>query len=151
MATEVLNPYYVAGFVDGEGCFSLCISANPKYKTGYEVRLLFDIELREDDREILERIQATLQCGHIYHLTYERYGWTPHVKYKVSCFTDIYEKVIPFFQKYPLQAKKNRDFALFCEAAELVKRKQHLTRAGLAELGKLKARMNVYEHPGGNR
>ena len=45
-----LNPYYIVGLVDGEGCF--CVSFN-KHKDNrkLEVRLLFEIELREDDKE----------------------------------------------------------------------------------------------------
>lgn len=66
-----LNPYYISGFVDGEGCF--CVSFNKRKNDRIEVRLLFEIELREDDLEILERIKTTLDCGNIYHLKYERY------------------------------------------------------------------------------
>jgi hypothetical protein len=30
----VLDPYFVTGFVDGEGCFRISITKNQKYKTG---------------------------------------------------------------------------------------------------------------------
>lgn len=129
-----LNPYYLVGLVDGEGCF--CVSFN-KHKDSQklEVRLLFEIELREDDKEILERVRHTLDCGNIYHLKYERYKkWKPHYKYKVSNLKDISEKIIPFFQKYPLQAKKQYSFATFSKVAELMKRKHHLTLQGIEEI-----------------
>jgi len=32
----------------------------------------------------------------------------------------------PFFKKYRLKGKKGKDFELFCQAAELFKRKEHL-------------------------
>ena len=129
-----LNPYYLVGLVDGEGCF--CVSFNKhKGNRKLEVRLLFEIELREDDKEILERVKKTLGCGSIYYLNYERYKkWRPHYKYKVSNLKDISEKVIPFFKKYTLQAKKKKSFELFCKVCELMLKKHHLTDDGLEKI-----------------
>ena len=124
-----LNSYYLVGLVDGEGCFSITIN---KHRAKLEVRLIFEIELREDDKEILEHVKETLGCGNIYHLTYERYQkWKPHFKYKVSNFHDIYTRIIPFFRRYPLQAKKKYSFEKFCAVAEIIKRKEHLSREGI--------------------
>ncbi len=123
----MLNPYYISGFVDGEGCFSITINSRKKPRKGCYVRLLFEIELREDDKDILERIQRTLGCGYIYRLDYEKYDkWLPHYKLKVSNFSDIYGKVIPFFRNYPLQAKKKENFDAFCKVAELIKQRKHI-------------------------
>jgi len=132
-----LNPYYLVGLVDGEGCF--CVSFN-KHKNNrlLEVRLLFEIELREDDKEILERVKKTLNCGNIYYLNYERYKkWRPHYKYKVSNLKDISEKIIPFFKKYPLQARKKQSFTIFCKTAELMLSKKHLTNEGIDKIKSL--------------
>ena len=104
-----------------------------------EVRLMFEIELREDDEAILVEIQHALGCGRIYHLQYERYAqWRPHVKLKVSNFTDISTKIIPFFKKYPPQAKKSFQFEKFCQVAELIKTKEHLTLVGIEKIKALK-------------
>ena len=135
----MLNPHYIVGFVDGEGCFSISLNKNDNRLP--EVRLIFEIELREDDEAILREIQATLGCGNIYRLEYERYAkWRPHVKLKVSNFTDISQKIIPFFQRYPLQAKKRLQFERFCLAAELIKTKEHLTTEGIGKIRTLKQR-----------
>ena len=132
-----LNPYYVSGLVDGEGCF--CVSLNNRKNDRIEVRLLFEMELREDDFEILNRLKTTLGCGNIYYLNYERYKkWKPHYKYKVSNFKDITEKIIPFFKKYPLQAKKKYSFEVFCKVAELMLGKKHLTQDGIEEIRKIR-------------
>lgn len=133
-----LNPHYLVGLVDGEGCFSVTFN---KHKNNHlpEVRLLFEIELREDDKEILERAKKTLNCGNIYYLNYERYKkWRPHYKYKVSNIKDISTKVIPFFQKYPLQAKKKYSFTLFKKVAKLILLKKHLTIDGVEKIKSLK-------------
>jgi len=56
----------------------------------------------------------------------------------VSNFTDIYSKIIPFFQKYPLQAKKQYQFKEFCLVAEMIKKKEHLTIEGVERIKKIK-------------
>lgn len=139
-----LNPYYISGLVDGEGCF--CISLN-KHKNGrIEVRLLFEIELREDDRAILERVRSSLECGNIYKLDYERYKkWKPHVKYKVSNISDITQKAIPFFEKYPLQAKKKYDFKVFSKVAKMILNKEHLTKTGIEKIKNLRSKQGWTE------
>jgi len=138
----MLNPHYVVGFTDGEGCFSITINKNDQRLP--EARLIFEIELREDDEPILHEIKSVLGCGRIYRLDYERYNqWRPHVKLKVSNFSDISSKIIPFFQRYPLQAKKRRQFEAFCQVAELIKLKQHLTEAGIEQIRLIKHRNSL--------
>lgn len=130
---SVLNPNYIAGFVDGEGCFS--ITVNKRNERLPEVRLLFEIELEESDEEILRRISATLCCGKIYKVLYDKHpNWKPHSKLKVSNFRDISEKVIPFFTAYPLEAKKRIQFEKFCKVADAIKAKRHLKVEGVEEI-----------------
>lgn len=139
---DKLSPWYIVGLVDGEGCFAVTISRHKTKKLGYDARLIFEIEMRADDRGILERLQATWDCGLIFDLQYHRYGWKPHVKYAVKSHRDIVKTVIPFFKKYPLQAKKRKDFVDFCRAAEVISQKRHLTREGLDELREIRQFMN---------
>jgi hypothetical protein len=132
-----LNPYYLDGLVDGEGCFS--VTFNRHKNNRIEIRLIFEIELREDDKEILVRVKKTLKCGNLYYLNYERYSkWKPHYKYKVSNLADITQKVIPFFNRYPLQAKKKKSFELFSKVAGLMLLKKHLNPEGILEIKNLK-------------
>lgn len=60
----------------------------------------------------------------------------------VSRFSDIFDKIVPFFEKYPLQGVKGLDFADFCKVAEVAKNKRHLTEPGLEEIRLIKAEMN---------
>ncbi len=138
---QPLNPYYLSGFVDGEGCFSISIGKHKTLKTRIEIGLEFEIELREDDREILERIQKTLDCGRIYHLKYERYGWRPHVKYIVHRLEEFQKKIVPFFHKYPLQAKKKDAFKIFCQAVILKAKGEHLNKNGIKKFRRLQSKM----------
>lgn len=135
---------YIAGFIDGEGCFTIVISKHQTKKLGVDARLTFQIEVRSDDLPIIQDIQETLGCGRIYHLSYERYGWNPHVELKVSAFQDITDKLIPFLTKYPLRAKKRLSYAYFLQAVEIFKRKEHLTLAGVEKLRGIRKGMNVF-------
>jgi len=139
-----LSPDYVCGFVDGEGCFTIVISKHKQKKLGLDARLHFEIELRDDDEKLLRAIQETIECGRIYHLSYERYGWHPHVELKVSSIKEIQNKLIPFFKTYSLKGKKRKSFELFCEAAELFYSKEHLTKKGIRKLRAIRRRMNRY-------
>src|SRR5688572_15954775 len=118
---------YVSGFIDGEGCFTIVISKHKTKKLGLDARIHFQIEVRADDLDIIQDIQETLDCGRIYYLSYERYGWNPHVELKVSSLKEIVNKLIPFLTQYPLRAKKRHSYELFLKAVEILQNKEHLT------------------------
>lgn len=138
---EKLHPQYVAGFIDGEGSFWVSVYRDETMKNKVYVQPEFSIELRADDREILQRIQKTLACGRLYECNYERYGWYPHVKYKVSRLDDISEILIPFLEKTKLQAKKAQVFDYFKQVIQMRMRKEHLTSRGVQKILKLQQKM----------
>ena len=39
--SQKLNPWWVTGLVDGEGCFEILIKKNSKYRIGYGVQVMF--------------------------------------------------------------------------------------------------------------
>lgn len=139
-----LPPDYVCGFVDGEGCFTIVISKHKQKKLGLDARLHFEIELRDDDEEILKSIQETLNCGRIYNLNLDRYGWNSHVEFKVSSIKEIQGKLIPFFRKHSLRGKKRKSFEFFVQAADLFSRREHLTKEGIEKLLSIRQKMNRY-------
>lgn len=51
---QILNPNWVTGFVDAEGCFMVNIRKNPKSKLGWTVQPIFQINLHKKDKTILE-------------------------------------------------------------------------------------------------
>ena len=148
-----LNPWYISGFIDGEGSFSVGIGKHKTLKKGIEVRCQFEIEVRADDRRILERICATLGCGRLYDCSYERYGWYPHVKYKIGSTKEMEEILFPFLDKYPPQAKKAKDYKLFKKVVLMFRKKQHLTAAGFKRIVKIRDRIRETgkKHYNGNR
>jgi hypothetical protein len=136
-----LHPQYVVGFIDGEGSFSVSINKNQTLKRGIEVRAEFEIELRADDREVLERIMETIGCGIIYDCSYERYGWFPHTKYKITSTKDMEKYLFPFLDKYPPQAKKKRVYELFREIVLMIRKKEHLADLGFERIQMLRNEM----------
>ena len=138
-----LNPHYVVGFIDGEGCFSVSIGKHKTLKRGFEVRPEFEIELRKDDQEILERIAVTVGVGKIYDLSYERYGWYPHAKYKITSVWDMHDYLFPFLDRYPLQAKKAKSYSLFREIVLMLCRKEHLSDTGFEKIVRLRTKLRA--------
>ena|SRR3989344_5850023 len=138
----MLNPWYITGFVEGEGCFAINISKHKTKKIRRDAWLSFEIELRGDDRPLLEQIQKYFGCGNVYNLNYDRYGWMPHAKYHLRGIENIRKILIPFFRKYPLRGKKGKDFILFCKAVKVFDRKEHLTESGIKKLEKIREFMN---------
>ena len=60
-----LDPNWVTGFVDAEGCFSVIVEISENLKR--KVRVSFEINLHEKDKEILSNIQSFFGLGAIYH------------------------------------------------------------------------------------
>ena len=56
---------YIAGFVDGEGCFHVAIQCNPSTKTGWQLVPEFRVSQDVARVELLKLIQTTLDCGWI--------------------------------------------------------------------------------------
>lgn len=138
-----LNPKYVSGLIEGEGCFCITISKHKTKRLGVDPRLMFEVEMIIDDKLLLEKLQNTFNCGHIYILNYERYGWRPHVKYAVKSYRDIQKIIIPFFKKHKLVGKKRKDFDYFCKASEIFEKKLHLTEKGVKDLRRIQSKMNL--------
>lgn len=147
-----LHPQYVAGFIDGEGSFVVSFGRHRTLKRGTEIRVEFTIELRADDVGILKRILKTIGCGRIYDVVYKKYGWYPHVKYKVTSTKDLAKYLLPFLDKTPLQAKKGKVYKVFREIVLMVCRKEHLTDIGFTRIRKLRDKYRKYgKKPLGNR
>lgn len=134
-APENIDPNWLAGFAEGESCFGVTITKS-QTKTGFIVLLRFRITLHERDRALWSLIVKNLNCGIL------NKSRKSVVEFSVSRLNDIHNKIIPFFEKYPLQGKKRLDYADFCKVALFMKDKAHLTEKGLEQIRLLKANMN---------
>jgi hypothetical protein len=116
---------WLSGFVDGEGCFRLACSRNPKlpgaFRSGFAE---FQINLRADDRPILELIQSFLGCGRftVGKRMVNHRRPNPLLMLCVSRTNELHNIVIPLFERHPLHAKESRDFAIWRRGVELLYR-----------------------------
>ena len=72
----------------------------------------------------------------------KREGGQSFDEFQVTSWNGITENIIPFFDKYPLQGAKSRDYADFKKVADIMKVKGHLSKDGLDQILKIKSGMN---------
>ena len=118
-----LDPNWVTGFVDAEGCFSVVIEVSEIFKR--KVRISFEINLHEKDKDILYKIQSFFGVGAVYIRSTRKLA-----VYRVTNVKFIKDIIIPHFTKYPLISKKRIDFLLWSKVVEIILNKDHLTEKG---------------------
>ena len=133
---SINNPQWLAGFTSGEGSFGDKVR-NAKENSRAIIELIFQINQHVRDKELMACIAEYLECGKIYKHSLNA------VVYRVSKTSDLTEKVIPFFIKYPILGIKALDFKDFCSLAELISNKAHYTEEGLNKIISIKANMNT--------
>jgi len=133
-----IEPWFLTGFTDAEGSFSIIIDKNNKRKLGWRVQTKFQIGLDKRDLSILLQLQQFLGgIGSIY-----TYSNRSKVNYSIDSIKDLII-LINHFDKYPLLTQKAADFRLFKQIIELIKKKNHLTVEGLHQIINIKASMNL--------
>lgn len=128
--------YFLAGFVDGEGSFSVAILKNPS-KEGWLINPCFQVYQHQNHREILELCQEVFKTGRIYRKS----GTHPVLNFSIDSMRNIKERVIPFFDKYPLVTKREA-YRKFRDIVLSMERKEHLTSNGFERLVRLAYSMN---------
>jgi hypothetical protein len=132
----IKNPYWLVGFVDAEGCFHIKIKKTIKQ---FQILLTFSISQHTRDYDLLNIIKKYLNCGLIENVS-TRPNQSTFITYK---FIDIFEIIIPFFQTHSLLGIKLLNFQDFCQAALLIKDKEHLTDIGIKKIQFFKSGMNT--------
>ena len=64
---EPLHPYFLTGYTDAEGCFSIAIRRRPFSSVGWQVELIFEIGAANNpaNRRLLESFKAFFGGGRI--------------------------------------------------------------------------------------
>ncbi len=138
MMKMMISNDWIAGFVDGEGCFSICIQKRRNYHTytpkDFILYLCFKIRLHSDDVHALEEINRVLGVGNV------------SISSKVAQYA-VYNLedciFLSDFFKDKLFTKKRKDFELWCEALEIFNTRKHRTKNGFLEITKIRDLMNV--------
>lgn len=132
----VLDPWFITGFTDGDGCLGINIYKNNAYKRGWVVKLFFEIHLHKKDTDLLQKIKEIFNVGKVYN------SKPNSSKYFVTSIADL-QVIKNHFNNYPLHTQKFGDFELFKQALDLVQNKEHLTLEGFKKIISIRASMNL--------
>ena len=143
---------WVIGFVDGEGCFSIGFVRQPDrkestrvrrgYKTGYQVAHEFAVVQGARSIHTLKELKSFFKVGAIYINRRHDNHKEDLYRYSVTRREDLLRVIIPFFEEYPLQTTKRKDFRLFARCVKLMSQGKHFTREGIIHIAMLTERMN---------
>ncbi len=111
---------YLCGVVDGKGSFSISIKPHNTTKFGWVIDATFSLTLEKEAEHVLKALQQALRCGRII----EKPGQPTNKSFIEQSRRNIAEKIIPFFERYPLEIKA-KNFQYFKEVVERLERKEH--------------------------
>jgi hypothetical protein len=139
---------WITGFVDGEGCFSINFIRQPDrpgrrgYTTGFQVAHEFAVTQGAKSVDSLHMLERFFGVGAVY--INKRYDNHKEHLYRfcVRKREDLYTKIVPFFERYPLRTSKRGDFQKFAHCMKLVQTNSHLTKNGLIEIVRIAETMN---------
>jgi hypothetical protein len=135
---DIKDPYWVIGFVEGEGMFFVNIYKRKDSVLGEGVKLVFKITQDRRNSELLGKFISFFTAGKVYQQS-------PSVKvsdFMITGLADLTRYVIPLFLAHPLEGAKKKDYEDFLKVAELMKSKAHLNKEGLEQIRLIKSGMN---------
>jgi len=130
--------YYLAGFTDAEGCFSVALKHQEGTRFGWVLDPVFHVTQHSAHQGILEIFERVLGCGRIF----PKPGQPETLQFYVDNRRQLKEKIIPFFSKYRLICKDS-DFQKFARIVEGLENKEHSRKDLFVKLVKLAFTMNL--------
>src|SRR5204863_8846792 len=100
---------YIAGYVDGEGSFSVSVQRNTSCRVGFQLVPEFHVSQNSDRAQVLELIRERLGCGYIKPNSRRDRALVLVVRNRES----LLERVLPFFEQCRLLSTKQGDFEKF--------------------------------------
>ena len=138
----MLEPAWIVGFVDGEGCFSVSLHRNQRYAKrsfGWQINPTFHLYQHQSHREILEAVRHHFGVGRIV----SKGPGSSVLTYSVQRRDDISRVIIPFFEHHQLHVKAH-DFEAFTEIVAGLSAGEQFTAAGFERLVRLAYSMNEH-------
>jgi hypothetical protein len=131
---------WVIGFVDGEGCFSLCPvrqqdrPGRKGYKTGIQIQHEFVVTQGARSVGCLHELQRFFGVGQVVPNNRTDNHKEVMYRYVVRKRADLLETIIPFFQRHPLRTSKRLDFECFAKCVAAMDEGKHRSHEGLADI-----------------
>ena len=132
---------YIAGFVDGEGSFHVAVQRSRFTRVGIQVIPEFHVSQNRERAEVLELILRVLGCGYI-KTNHPGNSRDQTVVLVVRNRQDLVERVMPFFERFPLRSSKQREFQTFATIVRAMEHGEHLTKKGMTQILKQAFAMN---------
>jgi len=134
-----LDPAWIAGFVDGEGCFSISVHKNAfmHRHRGWQLQAAFHIYQHCVNADVLESLRQYFECGYIY----PKGPNSSVLTYSVTGLRNLSGSIIPFFEAHKLWVKAD-DFIAFREIVWSMQRREHLRAEGFERIVRLAYSMN---------
>ncbi len=133
---------WIAGFIDGEGCFTVNINRCPTLRLGWQVRPEFVVTQGERSLASLELLQSFFGCGALYRNTRRDNHREDVFRWCVRRRDDLEQHIVPFLAKVPLRTAKADDLEKFVQVLELMRGGTHLQREGVGEIARIVELMN---------
>ena len=132
---------WFSGLVDGEGCFII-------YRIGARYHSAsFVINMRADDKPMLEEIRQTLGFGAVHRRRRQRTGNDTHA-YHVSGAKHMLA-LVRLFDQFPLRSRKRKDYEVWRTFVLLHASPKNATDPRLAELFREIKEARVFTEPSG--
>lgn len=135
--SNILDPNWIVGFIDGEGCFHVSVAKNKTMKLGYQVSLEFSITQHIRDEELMTKFIDFFGCGYVINDTPMK------VQYRIRDRQDLSGKLFPFLDQNLLMTVKSLDYLDFKLVHSMLEDKLHLTQKGLDDIRAIQAGMNL--------
>jgi hypothetical protein len=133
---------WVAGFIDGEGCFCVNIYRCSTLRLGWQVRPEFVVTQGERSLSSLEFLREFFDCGAIYRNSRRDNHREDVFRWCVRRRLDLEERIVPFLEAVSLRTAKAQDLEKFCRVLTLMREDAHLTEDGIARIARVVEEMN---------
>lgn len=137
-----LNNAWISGLIDAEGCFNVTLFKRKSMKLGYQVKLRFMIDQKDNFNNMLF-ISKQLNLFLSYRKLKKE---TPGVSYMHRIESNSFLKaplIINYLNRYNLKTKKQQSFDKWVMVYEMVKAKAHLNESGLKSIKKISKEINL--------
>ncbi len=131
-----ISDEYLAGFVDGKGCFYVGFSRRNDLPLGWQILTEFHLSQNPGRINLLEEFRKRIGCGYLkpnHAKNPKDRSWVLVIKNR----EDLEKKLIPFFKKHPLHSQKQQEFIIFSKVLNLIKDNKHLQKEGFHKIVRL--------------
>ena len=138
---DVETGSYLAGFTDGEGCFYVGVHPTTNVTLGLQAIPEFHVSQNGERISVLQLFVDTLDCG-VIKKNAAADSRDKTYTFVVKRHRDLYERVVPFFERFPLRSEKQQEFLKFAQVVQMMHQKEHLSVAGLKRILEIAFSMN---------